>query len=228
MSRRGLIATLLLLVLAALQLAMLAVPAALILAGQPTASWPLLWQRLVDGPAPLAALVALASALILGAPAGIALWRRGWGLVTAMVLAPLLLPVALLGGSGDVDGQAILLAGHASLGLALGAGCCLLGLLPVDRRLLQAAASSGVSPAGAYRRVVLPLAMPGIAAGCLLTAAASLATSLVALALTMTQGRTASLASLPHLGASPLLSVLGVALLLCAATAAALALLRRP
>lgn len=39
----------------------------------------------------------------------------------------------------------------------------------LDWGLVRAAASLGASPAGAFRQVVLPLAMPGLVAGCLVT-----------------------------------------------------------
>jgi putative spermidine/putrescine transport system permease protein len=226
MSMRRMVSALLLLILMVAQFAVLAVPSALVLAGQTPSSWRMLSQQLRDGPAPLAGLAAVLAALLLGTPAALALWRRqGWGLIVGVLLTPLLLPVALLGGNGaTMESLGVLLAGHASLGLALGTACGLVGLSGVDPGMLRAAASCGVSPASAYRRVVWPLMAPGVVGGFLLSATASLATSLVALSL----GRPPSLAALLGVGLSPALAVGGVALLLCAGTGSAMVLLRRP
>jgi len=203
-----------LVVFALAQLAMLAVPAFLALQGRT-----LSWQQAAESPAITAALIAAAASLLLGLPAALALWRRnGWGLAGGMLLAPLLLPVALL---GDAP---IRLAGHLSLGLAIGTACTLIGLGGIDRGLLRAASSAGISPAGTYRRVVLPLAMPGILAGILLSATASLAASLAEHAI----AQPLPWAAIRAIALPQALAVLGIALLLGAAMAAVLALLRRP
>jgi ABC-type spermidine/putrescine transport system permease subunit II len=221
MTVRRLLSVVLLALLAVLQFVILAVPAALLVAGQ-SSSWALLGRDMTEGMAPLACLVAIAASVLLGVPAALALWRRqGWGLVAGVLLAPLLLPATWLGQIGA--NAELMLVGHASLGVAIGTACALAGLRLVEPGLLRAAASCGVSPFAAYRRVVLRLLVPGILAGVLLAGASSVAASLMALA----PSRPAPLAALMGLGLSPALAVVAVAVALWAVTVAALTLLRR-
>jgi ABC-type sulfate transport system permease component len=218
MTARGVFLFLWLLLMACLQLALVALPAGLILADRPQPDWPQLWTLLQQSRAPLAALVAMLAALGPGTLAALALWRRRrLGLRGGLLLTPVLMPVALLAGGDTL----LRLAGHAGLGLALGAICGFIGLSTVDPALLRAAASCGLSPPRAWRAVLLPLAGPGVLAGLVLANVASLALSLVAAAPPLPLE-----ALLRHPAA--MTAALGVSLLLCAATAAALALLRRP
>ena len=70
---------------------------------------------------------------------------------------------------------------------------------------------------------MLPLIAPGILAGVLLSGASSMMLSLVSIAM----GPPAGYAALSRLTASPILAVIGIALLLCAVVLAAMTLLRR-
>jgi len=220
MTVRGVMATAWLLAVAGVQAAVVAVPAVLILCGWQHSSWMGLWDEMVAGSAPLAAMVAVVAALGPGSLVALALWRQRLGLVAGLLVTPLLMPVALLG-SGE--NWAILLAGHASVGLALGALCGFIGLCGVDPRLLRAAASCGVSPGRAWIRVLLPLAAPGVLAGVVLANVASMALSLVGVAMRHPwlgwMGLTVSPASA--------VVVCGSALVPCVAVGVALALLRR-
>lgn len=207
--------------LAVLQFAALAVPAAALLS--PVAT-PARINAILAGTTLLPALAAaVVSAVGAGTLAAVALWRlRLWGLAAGLLLAPLLVPTVSLAGPDTPIALALLLARHASLGLAFGAGCGLVRLIDVDLGVLRAAACCGVSPAGTLRRVVLPIMAPGILAACLLSAAAS-----VLLSITL---------RLPALDPSVLhamagaawLPAVGAAAVICAVAGAALALLRGP
>jgi ABC-type spermidine/putrescine transport system permease subunit II len=219
---RGAILAAWLLAMAAFQVALVALPAGMILAAHPGATAMVLWTRLLSDGAPLAALVAVLSALGPGTLAALALWRRqSLGLASGLLLAPLLVPVGLLGGSRDL---AVLLAGHAGVGLAIGSLCGVIGLGGVDRAVLRAAASCGLSPVRIWVRVLLPLAAPGVLAGMVLANVASVALSVVSVALAAPLPLTAVLL----LPTASVTAAIGAALVLCAAVAAALALLRRP
>jgi ABC-type spermidine/putrescine transport system permease subunit II len=220
---RGVVAGLLLGLLALVQITVLTLPAALVLADRPASAWTLMWTQATAGTAVLCNAVAVAAVLVLGLPASLALWRwHSQGVFLAVLLAPLLLPAGLLADSETTTiGLAVLLAAHCSLGIAFGTGCGLVALLGVDRDLLRASASAGIGRFGTYRRVVLPLIAPGILAGVLLAGASSMAMSLVAIA----KGPPAAITALSGLGASPILAVAGVALLLCAVVLSAVTLL---
>ncbi len=222
MTVRGVVLWVWLLAMAAFQLAVVALPAGVIVAGRQGAGvWAVL-DRLVMGPAPLAALVAVLAALGPGTLAALALWRlERLDLWAGVLVTPLLVPAALLGGSSEMGMR---LALHASIGLAIGALCGVIGLGGVDKGLLRVAASCGVSPARRFLRVLLPLAAPGVLAGLVLANVASVAVSLVSAAMTVSRPLRAVL----DLPPASLGALVGAGLVPCAAVAAALALLRRP
>jgi len=87
----------------------------------------------------------------------------------------------------------------------------------------EAARDLGATPWQGFAHVVLPLIAPGILAGVLLSGASSMMLSLVSIAM----GPPAGYAALSGLTASPILAVIGIALLLCAVVLAAMTLLRR-
>jgi ABC-type spermidine/putrescine transport system permease subunit II len=220
MSLRGFLCGLLLALLALAQFAVLTLPAALVL-GEQSIRQNMFWTESNANIALLCNAIAVLCALLLGLPAALALWRwRGQGVAAAILLAPLLVPTGFLAGNqNSPEAIAILLCAHASLGIGLGAGCGLAALHGVDAGLLKAAASAGIDPLRAYRRVILPLMGPGALAGMILAGTASMASSLVAMA-------KAPPIALASLAAAPVLAMAGVALLVCALVMAALAFLR--
>jgi putative spermidine/putrescine transport system permease protein len=166
----------------------------------------------------------VAVAVVLGSAAAVALWRLQLrGITIGVILAPLLLPIAALAQGGHAQAQMLVLAGHASLGLAFGTGCSFARLAHVDRGVLRAAMCCGVSPLGTVRLVLLPLMAPGIWAGALLAALGSLGLSLA----TLIHGTPAPLTAMPVMPPAFWLTITGSGLLFCAVTTLALRLLRR-
>jgi molybdate transport system permease protein len=145
----------------------------------------------------LAALTTLAL-LVLGLP--VAHWLattrwRGKVVVEAIVALPLVLPPTVLGfylllgfGPRSVLGRAWtglfgsplpfsfggLLVASVLYGLPFAVQPFTAALAGVDRTLVEASHSLGVSRAATFRRVSLPLAAPGILAGCVLSFAHAL------------------------------------------------------
>lgn len=142
------------------------------------------------------ALVCTALTLLLGFPAGYRLARmqsRWKSLVTILTLVPLLVGnvVRVAGWVGLLGNEGFINAGLRAMGLTSDPvkilytpGAVVLGtvavVLPymiltlasviegIPRALEEAAANLGASDATAFRRVVWPLARPGVAAGCTL------------------------------------------------------------
>jgi len=131
---------------------------------------------------------------VLGVPLGYWLaasrWRGKW-LVEAVVALPLVLPPTVLGfyllaaaGPGGPVGRAYawvtggdrlpftfagILAGSVLFNLPFAVRPFAAAFAGVDRRLVEASWCLGVSRAGTFARVVLPLAWPGVLAGLVLT-----------------------------------------------------------
>jgi spermidine/putrescine transport system permease protein len=124
-------------------------------------------------------------AVAIGTPAALALARhrfRGRGATRALLLLPLVLPEVVLG--------AALLTLCGAIGLRLSLGTVILAhvafsvsyvaivvrarLAGVDPALEEAARDLGAGPWETFRRVTLPLAAPGVAAGALLVFTLSL------------------------------------------------------
>lgn len=130
-------------------------------------------------------LVALACSLLatfLGTLAALALWRRRRPVLTALALGPVAVPEVLLGVS-------LLLAFvllEVSLGLlsiALAHTVFSIGFVMVavrarlaglDPALIEAARDLGAGPWQAFRRITLPLILPGVLAGALMAFTLSL------------------------------------------------------
>lgn len=218
-----------LLVLAVAQMATLTAPLALAIGQRPELVWREVIQQLAGGTAPWAAIAAIAGAVVLGTPAGMALWRaRAGGLWAGVLMAPALLPITLVAQVprmlDDTPQVGLMLATHGGMGLGFGAAFTWLALRPVDGGMLRAAATCGWSPAGVFVRLMVPLALRGVAAGAFLAALVSLSTSMGQL-LSGTGAPLVTVLSLPKLliwGAA------GGVLLTCVAVGGALNLLKRP
>jgi len=79
------------------------------------------------------------------------------------------------------DGYAGLILAHTTLGVPFVVVTVLATLSGFDRTLLRAAASLGARPLTAFRRVTLPLILPGVASGAVFAFAASFDEVVVAL-----------------------------------------------
>ncbi len=129
-----------------------------------------IWNSLVIG------VAASAFATFLGTLAALGLWWasfRGKAVLTAFLLSPMIVPVVvfgvgltlLLGPLGLVRSYTSIIAAHAALGspfvvITVGAA-----LASYDRNLTRAAYNLGASPTYAFRRVMLPLILPGVFSG---------------------------------------------------------------
>ncbi len=123
-------------------------------------------------------------ATVLGTMAAVGLSRTDfWGkkLITGLVLSPLVVPIVIyavglyfffapLGLTQSYTG--IVLA-HAALGSPFVVVTVGASLSNFDHNLMRAAASLGASPLLAFRRVMLPLVLPGVVTGALFAFAAS-------------------------------------------------------
>ena len=133
--------------------------------------------------------VALASGLIatvLGACVAIALTRfgrfRGRSLFAAMIYAPLVMPEVITGlalllmfvSLGWERGLGTVIIAHATLGLCYVALIVRARLLDCDAAIEEAAADLGAPPWRAFTRITLPLIMPAIVGGFLLSVTLSL------------------------------------------------------
>lgn len=123
-------------------------------------------------------------ATVLGTMAAVGLSRTdffGKKLITGLVLSPLVVPIVIyavglyfffapLGLTQSYTG--IVLA-HAALGSPFVVVTVGASLSNFDHNLMRAAASLGASPLVAFRRVMLPLVLPGVVTGALFAFAAS-------------------------------------------------------
>jgi ABC-type Fe3+ transport system permease subunit len=225
MSFRAILARLILVVLCLLQLAALVGFFTLLLTQPGAPKLPDLVDALSAGRLPMAVVAAVATAVLAGPIAAMALWRlRLAGIATGLLLAPLLLPLALPSFGDGRIGLAVVLLSHASLGLALGTLCGMASLFWLDPGVLRAAAHSGLSPWGALVRVVLPVMAPGILASILLSAIVPLLLAMARLSF----GLGDMALSVPPQMRLTLLAASGMALLLAAVASASVVLLRRP
>jgi putative spermidine/putrescine transport system permease protein len=131
-------------------------------------------------------------ATALGTLAALGLWRARFpaqALVLAILISPMVVPVVIVAVGvyfafaplGLTDGYLGLVLAHATLGVPFVVITVLATLSGFDRTLLRAAASLGAAPLAAFRRVMLPLILPGVASGAVFAFAASFDEVVVAL-----------------------------------------------
>ncbi len=123
-------------------------------------------------------------ATVLGTMAALGIWRARFpaqALVLAMLISPMVVPVIIIAVGvyfafaplGLTDGYLGLVLAHATLGVPFVVITVLATLSAFDRTLLRAAESLGASQITTFRRVMLPLIMPGVASGAVFAFAAS-------------------------------------------------------
>jgi putative spermidine/putrescine transport system permease protein len=149
------------------------------------------------------ALVAIPTTILataLGSAAALALVRAkfpGSGLINAVIMAPLIVPVIiaacgifavfrLWGLIGTVSG---LILAHTALALPFVVVTVSASLRTVDRRLELAARGLGASSWVAFRRITLPLILPGVLSGALFALVTSLDEVIVSLFISTAQVR---------------------------------------
>lgn len=123
---------------------------------------------------------------------------RGKGLLTAALLSPIIVPTIIAGVGiyfsfaqwGLANSLTGLILAHTALALPFVLITVSAALKQFDRTLLRAGASLGASPVLVFRRVQLPLIMPGIASGAIFAFATSFDEVVVAILLTGPAQRT--------------------------------------
>jgi putative spermidine/putrescine transport system permease protein len=147
---------------------------------------PSLWNSLIVGAS------ATALATLFGTLAALGLWRAripGQGALLALLISPMLVPVIIVGVGvyfafaplGLTDGYAGLILAHTTLAVPFVVVTVLATLSGFDRTLLRAASGLGATPLVAFRRVTLPLILPGVLSGAVFAFAASFDEVVVAL-----------------------------------------------
>lgn len=137
-------------------------------------------------------LMATIGSTMLGTAAAVGLWSArfpGQGAVMAVIVSPMVVPsiitaVAMTfayGTFGLANSYAGMIIAHIALTSPFVVVTVLATLQHFDNRLMQAAAASGAPPLTAFRRVMLPLILPGVVAGALFALAVSLDESVVVL-----------------------------------------------
>jgi putative spermidine/putrescine transport system permease protein len=147
---------------------------------------PSLWNSLLVGTS------ATVLATVLGTLAAVGLWRGrfpGQSLLLALLISPMVIPEIIVAIGvyfafaplGLTDGYAGLILAHTTLAVPFVVITVLATLSGFDRTLLRAAASLGAPPLAAFRRVMLPLILPGVLSGAVFAFAASFDEVIVAL-----------------------------------------------
>lgn len=124
------------------------------------------------------AVPATAIATVLGSLAAVGLAHAefpGKGLIGGLLLSPLVVPVVIAAAGmyfayapfGLVNSYLGLILAHAALGAPFVLVTVSATLAGFDRTLVRAAASLGAPPLTAFRRVVVPLILPGLVSGAL-------------------------------------------------------------
>ena len=149
---------------------------------------PSVWNSLIVG----SAATFLATAL--GTLAALGIWRSrfpGQALVLALLISPMVVPSIIVAVGvyfafaplGLTDGYSGLILAHTTLAVPFVVVTVLATLSGFDRTLLRAAASLGATPMTTFRRVTLPLILPGVLSGAVFAFAASFDEVVVALLL---------------------------------------------
>jgi putative spermidine/putrescine transport system permease protein len=123
-------------------------------------------------------------ATALGTLAALGIWRARFpaqALVLAILISPMVVPVVIVAVGvyfafapiGLTDGYLGLILAHATLGVPFVVITVLATLSGFDRTLIRAAESLGASQITTFRRVTLPLILPGVASGAVFAFAAS-------------------------------------------------------
>jgi len=147
---------------------------------------PSVWNSLLVGTS------ATLLATLLGTLAALGLWRTrfpGQGLLLAVLISPMVVPVIIVAVGvyfafapiGLTDGYAGLILAHTTLAAPFVVITVLATLSGFDRTLLRAAGSLGARPLTTFRRVTLPLILPGVLSGAVFAFAASFDEVVVAL-----------------------------------------------
>lgn len=189
----------------------------------------------------IVSLSTTALATILGTMAAVGLSRlksRARGLAMGLILSPLIIPVIitavgmyfLFAPLGLTNGYLGLILSHTVIAVpfvVITVGATLQGF---DANLMKAAANLGAPPLTAFRRVMLPLILPGVISGALFAFAASFDEIVISLFLAGPQQRTLPLQMLSGVREEISPSITAVATLLVILSAVLLAsveLLRR-
>ena len=128
--------------------------------------------------------IAASLATALGTLAAIGLWRASFplrGLVLAVLISPMVVPVVIIAVGAYfafaplhlTDGFTGLILVHTALGAPFVVITVLATLSGFDRNLLRAALVCGANPVVAFRRVMLPVILPGVASGAVFAFATS-------------------------------------------------------
>jgi putative spermidine/putrescine transport system permease protein len=147
---------------------------------------PSVWNSLIVGSA------ATLLATVLGTLAALGIWRSrfpGQALVLALLISPMVVPSIIVAVGvyfafaplGLTDGYSGLILAHTTLAVPFVVVTVLATLSGFDRTLLRAAASLGATPMTTFRRVTLPLILPGVLSGAVFAFAASFDEVVVAL-----------------------------------------------
>jgi putative spermidine/putrescine transport system permease protein len=147
------------------------------------------------------AVMATALATVLGVAASVGFWLGkfpGKEVLMALIMAPLVVPSVIVGVSIYLafaplkltNSYVGLIIAHAALGAPLVVVTVLATLARFDAVLLRAAASLGAGPLLAFRRVTLPLILPGVVTGAIFAFAVSFDDVVVALFVTGPTQRT--------------------------------------
>lgn len=129
-------------------------------------------------------LSATAIATVLGTLAAIGLSRPGFpfrGLIVPILIAPMIIPIVVIAVSlylvfaplGLINTHLGVILAHAALGTPFVVITVTARLMAFDNNLLRAAAGLGASPWTAFRRVMLPQILPGVAVGSIFAFATS-------------------------------------------------------
>ena len=149
---------------------------------------PSVWNSLIVGS------TATVLATVLGTLAALGIWRSrfpGQALVLALLISPMVVPSIIVAVGvyfafaplGLTDGYSGLILAHTTLAVPFVVVTVLATLSGFDRTLLRAAASLGAPPVTTFRRVTLPLILPGVLSGAVFAFAASFDEVVVALLL---------------------------------------------